>query len=275
MFARSNLHRENRIRHGNRMKLTPNPDTPRRNTAPSAMWLVKEMRSHLVDPLNTMLITTRLLDTARYGTINPRQSLAIQRIESSVQRIVMLLDELTTYVKAQSGEHELEVTDFSPAQLLDQITRECQPYAEAKELAFETIIPDDFPSMLRGDPASIRAIILPVVWNAIGLTATGSVQITSEWDGKTSNSGSSGNWCITIRDTGPGISDDVVERLFEPFQRGMTSSTTVPTSGNGMGLAIAYALTQVMSGQLMLTQTADEGTTFGLCIPLQIKNTKR
>jgi signal transduction histidine kinase len=42
-----------------------------------------------------------------------------------------------------------------------------------------------------------------------------------------------------------------------------------------MGLAIAYALTQVMSGQLMLTQTADEGTTFELCIPLQIKNTKR
>jgi signal transduction histidine kinase len=227
---------------------------------------VKEMRSHLVDPLNTMLITTRLLDTDRYGAINPRQSLAIQRIESSVQRIVMLLDELTTYVKAQTGEYELALTDFSPSQLLDQLVRQCQPFAEAKELTFEMITPDDFPSVLHGDPTSIQAMILPLVWNAISFTDRGSVQIISEWDG---------NWCITIRDTGPGIADDVAVHLFEPFQRGMTPGTTVPTSGNGMGLAIALALTQVMSGQLTLTQTTAEGTTFGLCVPLPTKNTKR
>src|SRR5262249_7855178 len=159
----------------------------------------------------------------------------------------------------------LSVKDFSPLQLIDQIRNEIQPFADAKTLTVDVTIPDDFPAALIGDPSAIRAIILALIWNAISFTASGTIQIASEWDGA---------WLLRVSDTGPGISSDVAEHLFEPFQPGTNRGTAVPTSRCGMGLATAQALAQAMSGQLMLAETSTTGTSFDLRVPLCFRGAK-
>src|SRR5262245_11436215 len=86
-----------------------------------ALQLMLQVRKHLLDPLNSVLVTSRLLDMQMYGDTTPQRTQAIRRIESSAQRIIWLLDEVSICLRAQANALELSAKDFSPLQLLEQI----------------------------------------------------------------------------------------------------------------------------------------------------------
>jgi len=224
-----------------------------------ALTLLLQVRNLLIDPLSTVLSASELLVLQKSTLTHTQHDHTIQRIEHETLRILRILDELTTFARTLRSEFEPEISDFSPAQVLDQIKFQCQPYAAKKGLLFDVITQDGMPATLQNDAFSIQMILMVLVWNAISFTNTGHVQIVSEW---------ANGWQISVKDTGPGLPDNIVANLYEPLRRGITPGTEVPTSGVGLDLATAWGLAHALGGSLTLVNTSAQGTSFNLSIPM-------
>jgi signal transduction histidine kinase len=229
------------------------------NLAKSAR-LLRQMNHDLRNPLNALIATANMLSEGIYDPLTPEQARAVERIERNSKRIVVLLDDLITYVKADAGEYKLDVTDFDPRRLLEDVRGQCQAAAQAKHILLLVTNEDTVPPMLCGDAAAVRRIILALAWNAISFTAKGTVEIFSAW--------SANAWLVTVTDTGPGVPITSRPHLFEAFWRGDAPASPVPTSGCGLGLAMARALAKPMHGDVQLKVSGIKGSTFSVCLPL-------
>ncbi len=235
------------------------PDTTDPVGLSKPIRLLRQMNHDLRNPLNALIATAAMLSEGIYDPLTPGQARAVERIERNSKRIVALLDDLISYVKADAGEYSLAVQLFDPRRLIEDVIIQCQPVATAKNIALLVTTGESLPATVRGDEASIRRVILALTWNAISFTSRGTVEIKSEW---------SGEWFVTVRDTGPGIPLSSRIHLFEAFWRGDIPGSPVPTSGFGLGLAMARALAKLMHGNVALTTSGPKGSTFCLRLPL-------
>jgi signal transduction histidine kinase len=221
--------------------------------------LLRQMNHDLRNPLNALIATANMLSEGIYDPLTPGQARAVERMERNSKRILALLDDLIAYVKAEAGEFKLDVKEFNPHRMLDDVQEQCNAAARAKNIAFLVTSDETLPPTLRGDEAAIRRIILALSWNAISFTPKGAVEITSEW---------SDGWSIAVTDTGPGIPISCRPHLFEAFWRGEAAGSPVPTSGSGLGLALARALAKLMKGDVILKSSSLQGCTFLVRLPL-------
>jgi signal transduction histidine kinase len=226
---------------------------------PEAMRLMRQMNHDLRNSLNTLLATANMLSEGIYEPLTDRQTRAVERIERSGQRILAILDDLIAYVKAQAGEYLLSSVDFDPHVVLEKVITEVKPAAEAKGLAISVETVGNPPATLYGDPAVIERILLALMWNAVSFTVKGTVRVTSAW---------LDSWIVTVEDSGQGIPSNEVPHIFEPFWRGENPGSTVPSAGDGLGLAAAQALATVLKGQVSLKETSTKGSTFSVSLPL-------
>lgn len=222
--------------------------------------LMRLMSHDMRGPLSVLTGTSEMFADGLYGPLTPQQTRAIERIRRSSYRLVTLLDDLMGYVKAQAGQYPFKTDIFSPRMLFDEVCQPVREAAQAKNLAVQWQVEDTVPSTLVGDVEVVRRVLLALLWNAVGFTSQGSVQIESAWlpDQR---------WQVIVRDTGPGISDEHTAHIFEPFWSGI-EHPSVPTSGFGLGLAMARAFVQSMQGDLVLKETGPGGSTFCLQLPL-------
>jgi signal transduction histidine kinase len=220
---------------------------------------MRRMAHDMRGTLMTLTATSDMLVQGTYGELTPSQARASQRMQRNSYRMVTLIDDLMTYVKADAKQLPLTAESFEPRVLFDHLREKVSLAADSKGLALHW--PDDLPETLVGDSNLITRLLLAVLWNAIGYTTTGDVWIESRWTPDTL-------WSITIRDSGPGIAPDEVARIFHPFFHG-EQRATVPTSGSGLGLPMALALARLMGGQLTLEKTGSDGSTFCIQLPLK------
>jgi signal transduction histidine kinase len=143
---------------------------------------------------------------------------------------------------------------------MNEACNQVKPFADQKGLAFQITVNAAVPCVLLGDEDLIRRIVLALLWNAVAFTAKGEICLIAEQL-------PGGQWQITVKDTGPGISPKHASHIFAPFWRG-DERPQVPTAGCGLGLALASALAKKMSGSLYLKETGPDGSTFCLYIPL-------
>src|SRR5688572_10106171 len=188
--------------------MTTRPESPEPVSLAKPVRLLRQANHDLRNPLNALLATANMLSEGIYDPLTAGQQRAVQRIERSAQRMVWLLDDLITYVKAEAGELELVSAEYDPRRVLDDLKADCQSTAQAKDISLCITTADSVPPVLRGDESAIRRIILALIWNAISFTPYGTVHIGSEY---------SDGWLITVRDAGPGIPPGDISHLFEPF----------------------------------------------------------
>jgi len=239
--------------------MTIKPESPEPVSLAKPVRLLRQANHDLRNPLNALLATANMLSEGIYEPLTAGQLRAVQRMERSAHRMVWLLDDLITYVKAEAGELELASGEYDPRRLLDTIKTECQATAEAKDITLSVGTAESVPPTFSGDESAIRHIIIALTWNAISFTPYGTVQIGSEW---------CGGWLVTVKDAGPGIPPTELPRLFEPFWRGKGGGSPVPTSGSGLGLATARAVAKLMRGQLSLAENGPRGCIFTLHLPI-------
>ncbi len=210
---------------------------------------ISAISHELRTPLNSILGYAQILDGD--PTIPPQRQQAIRVIRRSGDHLLSLIEGTMDIARIEGGKLTLEVRPIDFPALLQQVVDMVEPQASSKGLQFDYRIDGTLPAVVRADEKRLRQILINVVGNAIKFTRQGRVSLTVRYAREMAT--------FQIEDTGPGISPEDAERIFEPFGRGGSASGT---AGSGLGLTISRMFADVMGGELKLDQTSSAGTRF-------------
>ncbi|MDI7862134.1 ATP-binding protein [Rhizobiaceae bacterium n13] len=202
-------------------------------------------------PLNAVLGYAQILE--RDETIPvPRQS-AIKVIKRSADHLSGLIDGLLDISKIEAGRLQVYSNEINIQDFLDQIVDMFQPQAQAKGLIFVHDRAPNLPQYVRTDEKRLRQILVNLLSNAIKFTDEGSVRFAVGYRSQVAS--------FTVADTGRGIAEKDLARIYEPFQRGEADSVR-PMPGLGLGLTITRLLTNTLGGEVSVESARDVGSTF-------------
>ena len=181
-----------------------------------------------------------------------------QNIHNASVTLLALINDILDFSKIESGRMELVTEAYSLKNMLQLLESECQLRAEKKGLRLQFEVPEDLPGVLLGDEVRIRQILLNILTNAIKYTETGSVSLTVSCMRQEDNVC---DFTYTVRDTGIGIKEENLSRLFEMFDRG-DEEKVHNIEGTGLGLSIVERLVKLMHGTIMVESEYGKGSVF-------------
>jgi signal transduction histidine kinase len=216
------------------------------------------MSHELRTPLNAIQGFAELMESGVYGPLNEKQIDAVKRIEKNEKSLLSLINELLGFVDAEKGRVLTESSDVPIAETFDAVEPLIKSEVEKKHLVLERELAQ--PGLaVRADPKSLKQILASLLSNASKYTGDGGkVTLGADRDGEKVR--------IWVRDTGIGIREEQMQRVFEPFFQA-DSSTTRQYSGVGLGLAIARDLARRMGGEVTLESEVGKGTTASVILP--------
>lgn len=195
----------------------------------------------------------------------------VDMVQRAGQSLTHLVDELLEFSGLETHQTVLQTGPFDVRSLVDAVESWAVPLAEERGLELSVTIDDDVPVSAAGDVRRVRQVVANLVRNALTFTRTGSVDLRVRTRPHALDPGddhAADVWVeFVVEDTGPGIDEDHLATLFEPFARS-TARDARPGAGIGLGLAICRALTDLMDGSLGVTSTPGAGSTFTFGVPL-------
>ncbi len=213
------------------------------------------MSHELRTPLNAIGGYAQLLELGVRGPITEEQKVDLRRIQRSKTHLDGLVSGVLDFAKMGSGEIEIRSGAIHVMTLLGSVVDMVRPQLAERGL---TLAPWDVPETLEviGDEDRVRQILLNIVANAVKFTPEGGVISFAV-------SSDSGNVVISVTDTGIGIAEEELERMFEPFVQAK-SPLHVAGVGVGLGLAISMQLARAMDGDIKVSSTPGNGSTFAV-----------
>jgi len=189
----------------------------------------------------------------------------VDSVRISADSLMVLINDILDISKIEAGKLEIEQIDFDLRMLLEDFSRVMAITAEEKDIEFISLIYGDVPTRLMGDPGRIRQILTNLSGNAIKFTEEGEVTIRVTPEKQTDLRV---DLLFEVADTGIGIPEDRLERLFKPFSQ-VDASTTRLYGGTGLGLSISKQLTELMGGKIWVESQEGKGTSFWVRLPIK------
>jgi signal transduction histidine kinase/CheY-like chemotaxis protein/purine-cytosine permease-like protein len=211
---------------------------------------ISAISHELRTPLNSILGYAQLM--GEDASIPAHRQQAVSVIKRGGEHLLSLIEGTLDIARIESGKLTLNPRPMHFASLMQDIASLFELEAQAKGLSFHYAEDGALPAVVRADEKRVRQILINLLGNAIKFTSAGQVTFRIRYAREMA--------LIEIEDTGPGLSLQEQERIFEPFTRANTPGAT--TSGSGLGLTIAKMLTDLMGGELTVSSMPGVGSVF-------------
>lgn len=234
-------------------------DAEQANQAKSAF--LANMSHELRTPLNAIIGFTRIVRRKAEGSLPDKQVENLDKVLVSADHLLNLINTVLDIAKIEAGRMDVLASNFRVNALIDLCYNTSQPLIKP-DVIFEKQIDENLTTIF-SDQDKIRQIVLNLLSNAAKFTPSGKIILTAAQSGDSLQ--------ISVADTGIGISQEALTRIFKEFQQADTS-TTRQYGGTGLGLSISRNLAHLLGGEIKVESETGKGSIFTLTLPMHYQN---
>ncbi len=227
------------------------------------------MSHEIRTPLNSILGYTQLMQLE--STLSDEQKDNVSMIYRSGEHLLNLINEVLEMSKIEAGSAVLNPGSFDLHGVMDDMNVLFKNVADEKQLDFRITLSDELPRFIVSDEAKLRQILINLIGNAMKFTVDGAVTVDVKKDRSYPVDFRFRESVVPIRidikDTGTGIPEDLIEKIFVPFEQ---ANGSLQKGGTGLGLAICREFANILGGDVMATSRIGEGSCFSLTMLAEI-----
>ena len=216
------------------------------------------MSHEIRTPMNGIL---GMLHLALKTELNDKQKHYLQKIDASAKSLLGIINDILDFSKIEAGKLNIEKVDFNLYEVIDAVINFVELKAYEKHLELVVHYDTDIPSRFHGDSLRITQVLTNLLGNAVKFTDSGEIGIYIKKVGDD-------RYRFSVKDTGIGLSDEQIKKLFQSFSQA-DGSTTRKYGGTGLGLTISKQLIELMGGKIWVESQLGVGSEFIFEIELQ------